>query len=446
MIPAVQHALVLGLGASGAAAAALLRREGSRVTAWEARPADGAVERWARDGVRVSAGTDEPAPGDADLCVVSPGIPAEHPWIRLARERGLRIVPEFELGWSRFHGRVAAVTGSNGKSTAVKWMAECLAAAGRRALPAGNYGLPVCDAVARAERPEWLVLELSSFQLELAAAFRADIAILLNLTPNHLDRHPDLEAYARAKARLFARVGDADVCLAPRAWLPRMRAAASGRGRWFSFGPSAEDDYRWRPGGILHGGAPMLDIAGSPFDNAVLGPHAAAVAGGLHAGGLPLDAAAGAAKRFRPLPHRMEEVATVRGVRYVNDSKATTLAALRAGIQMAGAPVRLIAGGLLKEAELDCVKEMLALRVRGLYLIGKSANAMAGRWSGCAPIRLSETLERAVGEASADAQAGEVVLLSPGCASFDQFRNYEERGEQFRRMALLLAGQSNKQT
>ena len=446
MIPVAQHALVLGLGTSGAAAARLLRREGSRVTVWEARPDAQDGDRWAREGVRVSTGVDESAPGDVDLCVVSPGIRVDHPWLRQARERGVRLVPEFELGWSRYRGRVAAITGTNGKSTSTKWLAECLCAEGFYAVPAGNYGLPVCEAVAQAKQPDWLVLELSSFQLELAALFRADISILLNLSPNHLDRHPDMEAYVRAKARLFQRVTMTDICLAPRAWASRMMAAASARGRWLRFGGEPEDDYRWVPGRIQHAGTTLVDIAGSYFDNAVLGPNAAAVIGGLHASGVPLGKLSDLARRFHSLPHRMEEIATIRGVRFVNDSKATTLTALQAGVQMAGAPVRLIAGGLLKETDLNCVKEMLALRVRGLYLIGKSAEVMANRWSVVVPARVSGTLEQAVRDAAGDARAGEVVLLSPGCASFDQFRNYEERGERFRQVISLLAGQSEKQT
>ncbi len=438
-----RHALVLGLGSSGESAARLLRSEGARVTVFDEKPDATRVRGLEEIGaVLVGDASAQVIPADIDLCVISPGVSLEHRWVAAARARGLAPVPEFELGWSRFRGRVAAVTGSNGKSTAVKWMAELLENAGFRAAPVGNYGVPVCRAVQERVDLDWMVMELSSFQLEAAQRFRADVNILLNLSPNHLDRHSSFDAYANAKSHLFAQVGERDVCLTPRAWQGRMRAASGGRGAWRCFGLEPGADYSWRAGAVFYGETELVDLRGSPFDNRITGVNAAAVVGGLHASGISLDGADRVARSFATLPNRMELVLESCGVRFINDSKGTTLAAVAAALEMAGRPTHLIAGGLLKESDLNGVKEMLALRAREVYLIGKAAEKMAKAWSDTVSCRVSETLERAMREAWQNARPGDAILLSPGCASFDQFRNYEERGEHFRRMARALAGES----
>ena len=440
----VRHALVLGLGESGSSAANLLLREGARVTILDQRMTPAVAEDWEHQGAHaVLAAPDAAIPDDADLCVVSPGIPVEHPWLASARARGMPVVPEFELGWSRFKGRVAAITGTNGKSTMVKWLAESLAASGYRAAPAGNYGPSVSRVVCEQPDLDWLVIEASSFQLETARYFRADLSVLLNIAPNHLDRHPSMEAYVDAKARLFAQVRGRDVCVAPAVWRTRMQAASGGRGAWHTFGCAATDDYRWEDGRVWHRADAVLDTRGTFLDNPILGPHAAAVAGALHAAGVPLDGAGAAARAFRPLPHRMEPVAEAGGIRFVNDSKATTLTALRAALEMAGGPVRLIAGGLLKETDLNCVKEMLALHARGVYLVGKAAEKMSSQWADAVACEVCGELEKAVTAAWRAARPGDVILLSPGCASFDQFANFEQRGDEFRRIAKALAGERN---
>lgn len=434
--------LVLGLGASGEDAARLLRSEGVCVTVFDETPSGERVKALAALGVTVvAAAKDHPIPSDVDLCVISPGIPLDHAWPTAVRERGIRIVPEFELGWSRLSGRVAAITGSNGKSTMAKWMAESLQAAGFSATVCGNYGPPVCRVAMEQGALDWTVIEVSSFQLEAAHQFRAEIGILLNVSPNHLDRHGSTEAYARAKLRLFSQALESDVCLAPTEWVSRAQAEYPAHGRWFTFGLKAGDAYYWREGRIGHQREPILDLRGTYFDNPVIGCNAAAVAGGLHAAGIPLEGAARAARAFTPLPHRMELVAEAKGIRFINDSKATTLAAVSAGLDMAGGPVRLIAGGLLKENDLSGVKEMLALRASGVYLIGKAAHQMAESWSKVVTCTISGTLEKAVEDACRDAREGDVILLSPGCASFDQFKNFEERGECFRRAANARAGE-----
>ncbi len=432
-----KHALVLGAGSSGRAAARLLRAEGARVTVVDRREDAAARAALERDGAVLQVADETALPaGDFDACVVSPGVPERSAWVAAARARGLVPVSELELGWSRFSGRTIAVTGSNGKSTMVKWLAECLQAAGQRAAPAGNYGPPVCQVVQEQPGLDWLVLEVSSFQLETMEAFRAEAALLLNLVPNHLDRHGDMDTYRAMKARLFARAEPGDHCVAHAPVLAAVRALAGGAGRWAGFGPGG--DYAWRDGAVLRGAEQRLLLRGTLFDNPVLGENAAGAVAVLDGVRIPLEAAGRAAATFQPLPHRMELVGVLDGVRYVNDSKCTTLAAMAAALRMAGPRARLIAGGLLKENDLDVVKETLALQASGVYLIGRASSAMVAAWSGVVPCVLCDGLEEALERARGDARTGETVLLSPGCASFDQFSNYGERGDRFRRWVASL--------
>jgi len=286
------------------------------------------------------------------------------------------------------------------------------------------------------ERPDldWLVLEVSSFQLETAQHFRVDIGILLNLVPNHLNRHGDMATYAALKARLFARAGTDDICLVHEPWLERIRALAGGAGRWFSFGSGERADYRYEKGRVWHEGRLSADVSGTYFGNEVLGQNAAAVVAALACGGVGPPCAEQAARHFIPLPHRMQPVATINGVAFVNDSKATTLAAMAAALQMTTGRVRLIAGGIVKEKDLFFVKEVLAQKAACVYLIGQASKEMTSAWSDVVPCVECGTLNEAVHKARSDARTGETVLLSPACASFDQFRNFEERGERFMRL------------
>lgn len=433
------QALVLGLGVSGRAAAMLLAGEGARVTAVD--EADGDALRAACAGLRaagvdVRPGAGALPPGGFDLAVTSPGLPREHRWLAALRDRGVDPVPEFELGWSRLRSRVIAVTGTNGKSSVVKWMAEALCNAETTAVPCGNYGLPVCAVAARDRQPGWAVLELSSFQLEAAVRFRCEAGVLLNLLPNHLDRHPSFAAYAAAKARLFSRMGERDAAIVPAAELERVRPPGGGAGRWITFGPGGT--FAFRGGRVWNGDAEVADVSGTWFDNEILGQNAAAALAALHAVGIDPRCAVAAARAFTPLPHRMETVAVRGGVRFVNDSKATTLSALSAALRMCGGRVRLIAGGLLKEPPDPIVKEVLAQRAAGVYLIGSATEKLFQAWSDSCPCRRCETLEKAVAAAAAEARPGEVVLLSPGGASFDQFSGYQARGDAFRALVRNL--------
>jgi UDP-N-acetylmuramoylalanine--D-glutamate ligase len=426
---------VLGLGSSGDAAARLLLDHGIRVTvldaaAGAAQDARAAALRAAGAAVRLGAG---PLPGDAfDLCVVSPGLRADDRWVAAARERGVRVWGELELGWRACRSRVLAVTGSNGKSTLVKLCRDALELAGFRADMAGNYGPPLCAAARSAEPPDWLVVEVSSFQLETVEAFRPEAGILLNLNPNHLDRHGTLEIYSRLKARLFSAMGPEQAAIVPFEAPAVIREALPGACRKRTFGVGGEADAAYGDGVVRVRGAGEYDLQGTPFGNAVMGLTAAAAMAAAHACGLDPACVAQAARAFQRLPHRMEPVAAIRGVRFIDDSKATNLAALEAGLEMAGGPVRLIAGGMLKEHDLSATKKRLVNRVRGVYIIGKSAQEMASAWQDAVPCSICRDLNEAVHGAWKEAHTGEVVLLSPGCASFDQFLSFEDRGEQFK--------------
>ena len=446
MMKSIRQAMVLGLGVSGTAAAMLLRREGAEVVAVDAADSPAIRARMQplhEAGIRVCLGISALPDGTPDVAVVSPGVPADSPWLAELHRRDVDVLPEFELGWRRRgRARVLAVTGSVGKSTLVKWLSESLLEAGHRAAPAGNYGPAVSCVVSEDPDLDWLVLELSSFQLELARAFRADIAILLNLYAHHLDRHRDLETYAAAKAQLFAHARKEDVGIVPVSWLDRRMRDAGGCGRWLTFGPESAADFRVESGRVWRGGGQLVDLRGTYFDNDVLGPAAAAAAAALTAVNVEPAALERAARAFRPLPHRMEWIADVEGVRFINDSKATSLEALAAGLKQAGRPVRLLAGGLWKKSELGSVKDILAKHARGVYGFGQAGVAMCGAWAGTVPCRECGTLVEAARQARLDAQPGEVILLSPGCASFDQFENFEERGRCFVAWVQNLQGRN----
>jgi UDP-N-acetylmuramoylalanine--D-glutamate ligase len=443
-------ALVLGLGQSGRAAARLLAAEGARVVAVDgAAGADleRAAARLEADGVRVILGCRKLPAAAVDVGVVSPGIPADAPWVRELEGRGIAVISELELAARRCRCPLLAVTGSSGKSTLVKLCSDALRTAGKRVVPAANYGRPLSDLVRASGKLDWVVAEVSSFQLEKVVTFRPRVGVFLNLHPNHLDRHRTMAEYARAKARLFSRMGAGDVAAVLDANARAVRRAASRRAgdappRWVTFGLSEEADYHYSEGAVRFGAASSggrgISVAGTMFANDVMGITAAAAVAAVAACGEDPACVAAAARRFAPLPHRMQEIGRVGGVRFVDDSKATTLSALAAGVQMTGGPVRLIAGGRLKERALSFVQQVLAKQVRTVYLIGEAADRLAEAWGGAVHCSRCGTLERATREAGREAEAGDTVLLSPGCASFDQFDGYEERGKRFARIVRSI--------
>ena len=413
-------ALVVGCGRSGRAAEAMLRSEGCTVFSicQETTP------NYSYEGIHF----------DPDVAIVSPGFSLEHPWITDLVARGIPLLSELELGWSRRHCPVIAVTGSNGKSTVVKWIVEALAKAGKTAVPCGNYGFPVCAAAMLSEVPDWLVIEVSSFQLETVREFRPEIGLLLNVLPNHLDRHGSLEAYRDMKLRLFANMRESDTAILPYEFFQGLekperffpnpgKKGSMGRK---TFGAEPGADFCFSSGKVGD-----VDLTGTRFDNPVLGLAGSAVAAVCSACGVPARAMEEAARDFIPLPHRTALVAEIDGVRYVDDSKATNLAAMCAAVEMCPGKVHLIAGGRAKEHDFSLAKDLLAQRVSRLYLIGEASGAMQAAWGDAVRCDSCGTLQAAVTAARKQAKPGETVLLSPACTSFDQFRDFNERGECF---------------
>jgi len=414
-------ALILGCGRSGRAAERLLRTEGTTVIVLAEESA----------GLPELIQVLEETP--FDICIVSPGFALSHPWLSAVHEAGVPLLSELELGWSRHRGKTVALTGSNGKSTAVKWICEMLQLAGLKAAIGGNYGIPACEVVLENPDLDWLVLEVSSFQLETVQEFHAEVSVLLNVLPNHLNRHETMEIYRRTKARIFGSSQSGDMCLVPVDLLSQLEQDMDGAVReWTTFGASQEAEYFYQDGRVFHDGKPVLDLSGTLFDSPVLGGcTGAAVAAVAQACGIPYSMATKAARCFEPLPHRLQQVGEIGGVAYVNDSKATNLAAMAVGLEACGKNIHLIAGGVPKESDYTFIKEILAERVRRIYLVGQVSRAMYQAWNGVCLCVECGTLETAFNTAQNAAKSGETILLSPGCASFDQFHGFEERGACF---------------
>jgi len=439
------RALVLGAGLSGEAAARLVLARGGQaclVDAGEEEKMAAVADRVRRAGGRADFGVTALPEEPFDVCVTSPGFSMNHPWIEACRDRGVPVISELELGGVYWPGKILAVTGSKGKSSLVKFCSDAFNGAGVSASPAGNYGVPLSRLVLEQPALAWAVTEVSSFQMEHTATFSPDIAVLLNLQADHLDRHADMEEYKGLKLRLFEAMRAGSVALLPAGLDSGGHIPGGVRCR--RFGADAGCDWAYVDHaviGMLDGFLCKIEVAGSWFDNPILGLAAAAGAAALRYAGLTDDQIENGLAAFEPLAHRMQLVGeSNKGVRFVDDSKATSLAATAAALQMARGPVRLIAGGLLKENDLESVKELLTQTAKKVYLIGRCAGQMAQAWGAFVPCEECGTLECAVASAVREAQPGETVLLSPGTASFDQFSSYRERGERFTAQVRAVAG------
>ena len=391
---------MLGLARSGRAASAALEARGVEVVAADRTLGnDGDVTLL--DGV--------------DALVKSPGVPSGAPLVAAARERGVPVWSEIELASRLLPNPILGVTGTNGKTTTTELLGVMLGAR-----TAGNVGTALSELVDGVPAGDWIVCELSSFQLEDVDRFRPRVAVLLNLEPDHLDRHGSFEAYRAAKLRIFENQQEDDVAVVPRGFGP-----VPGRGRRVEF--RADDEL--------------------PAEPLIPGAHnrenAAAATAAARAAGVDDGRIAEALRTFPGVEHRLELVAEIGGVRFVNDSKATNTAAARRALTAFGdAPLHLILGGSLKGERFDAfAQEVAAANVTTAYLIGEAAAPLADDLAyASVPFLLSTTLDRAVAGAASAARPGEVVLLSPACASYDQFRDYEHRGEEFRRLVQNLGG------
>jgi len=441
------RALVVGLARSGCAAAKLLVEHGCQVRGVDRRRAE-ELDRAAREleglGVELRFGSTDPNELEGrNLVVVSPGVPLDLPLLTEAERRGIPIAAEIELGFAVALAPIVAVTGTNGKSTTVELLGAIGRAAGRTTEVLGNIGVALSERAESVPEDGLLIVEISSFQLESCTRFHPKVGVLLNVTPDHLDRHGSMERYAGLKARLFQfqtedefrvqPLGDAriELLLRPMKSAPLWFGFAdpTGDGVWLD-GASLRYRFAGRTGSLIR-----RDEAPLP------GPHntenmAAAAAAAL-AVGVPERAIGKALREFRGLPHRLAAVAEIDGVRYVNDSKATNVDALRRALESFTEPVTLIAGGRDKDGDFVSIRPLVMERVRLAVTVGEAAAKIERSWPDV-PHERAVTLEDAVQIARSRTAAGGVVLLSPGCASYDMFRNFEERGARFEAAVLEL--------
>jgi len=443
-----KRVLVVGLGKSGVASALFLKKHGARVTVSDAKPEDqlrSEIPLLLDHGITVETGGhgDRTFRGQ-DLIVVSPGVPVDAPHLVQARALGEPVIGEIELAAQFLPGPIVAITGSNGKTTTTTLAGEILSASGKSTVVGGNIGTPAISLVERATADTWAVLEVSSFQLETVQTFRPRIAVILNITPDHLDRHRTFEAYAGAKARIFENQQSDDfailnkddpacVNLAKRVnaqlfWFSRQKEVQ--RGAWASDGRILFRD--------AAGQQEIMMVADIPLKGAHNVENAlAGVCVGMLAGSRP-ERIREAIRNFKAVEHRLEFVARIRNVDFYNDSKATNVDATIKALESFPANIHLILGGKDKGSDYSVLNDLLRQRVKRVYTIGAAAAKIDSQIKGAADIFYAETLEKAIRRAAQDAQPNDIVLLAPACASFDQFDSYEHRGRVFKDVVKSL--------
>ncbi len=439
-----QKVCVIGLGRSGVAAAELLLQHGAAVTAVDTADSP-ALQQTANaltaKGATCQLGASE-IPDAFDLAVVSPGVRLDLPLVANLRARGVPVWGELELGWQFTECPAIAITGTNGKTTTTELVASLLGQAQRRTVAAGNIGTPLCAVTAQSRALDAVTLEVSSFQLETIADFRPAIGVLLNLAPDHLDRHGSMENYIRAKARLFENQKPFDhaiVQLEALRELEKLNLVPSSKLITFSATDAEADLYLDRSllvSRLPDWAGPLLDLDECPLD----GLHNAenllatlAVGRCLKISVAEMKAALSAS---RAGPHRCEFVTEIEGVRFVNDSKATNVHALCSALRAMPAGdspknIWLIAGGQDKGLDFHAAGPEIAKRVKGAFLIGEAREQIRAAWALFSPCELVANLVKGLAEARRKAVPGDVVLLSPACASFDMFDSYEHRGRAF---------------
>jgi UDP-N-acetylmuramoylalanine--D-glutamate ligase len=448
-----KRALVVGLGKSGVASALFLKSRGARVTVSDSKPASelrNEILLLLEHGITVETGGhgDRTFRGQ-DLIVLSPGVPVDAPQLVQARNLGEPVIGEIELAARFLAGPIVAITGANGKTTTTALAGEIIAAGKFSTLVGGNIGTPAISLVDQAGPATWTVLEVSSFQLETIVEFRPRIAVILNITPDHLDRHKTFVNYVGAKARVFEnqRADDFSILNADEPTTARLSDRTRAQVFWFSRNKEIDKGAFSRGANIYfrdgHSEREIMPLADIPLKGAHnLENVLAGVSVGMLVGCQP-EQIRQAVRNFKAVEHRLEFVAKVAGVDYYNDSKATNVDATMKALEAFPADIpphlHLILGGKDKGSDYTVLADLLRQRVKRVYTIGAAAAKIESQIQGAAEVEHAETLENAVRRASESAVAGDVVILAPACASFDQFQNYEHRGRVFKETVHALA-------
>jgi UDP-N-acetylmuramoylalanine--D-glutamate ligase len=447
-----KRVLVVGLGKSGVASALFLQARGARVTVSDAKPQEQLGQEipvLLDHGIAVeTGGHGERTFRGQDFIVVSPGVPVDSPPLVQARALGESVIGEIELA-SRFLPKtIVAITGSNGKTTTTTLGGEIVAAGGFPVVVGGNIGTPAISLVERTTADTVVVLEVSSFQLETIETFRPKIAVVLNITPDHLDRHRTFAAYADAKARIFEnqQADDFAVLNADDPTCLELAGQARAQVFWFSRRDQIQPGAYVRDGRIFfcnaEGRREVMLVSEIPLKGAhnVENTLAAICVGALM--GCETERIRRAVQDFKAVEHRLEYVATIRGVDYYNDSKATNVDATIKALESFPANIHLIVGGKDKDSDYTLLNDLIRHRVKRVYTIGAAAEKIELQVKSAAEIDRSGTLETALKRSAATAEAGDIVLLAPACASFDQFKNYEHRGRVFKEVVRALAAEA----
>jgi len=444
-----KRVLIVGLAESGKAAAGFLGHRGAIVSATDSQPAEKLATvktELEKQGVACHfGGHPDSLFIEQDMIVPSPGVPWNLPQLEAARCSGVLVMGELEIAAGLLEGRVIGVTGTNGKTTTTALIGHILESAGRRVQIGGNIGRPVLSMVEESTPDTWNVLELSSFQLEAMNSFRSQIAVVLNIKPDHLDRHGTFEAYTAAKERIMRAQenGDQLVLNADDAVCRGFADASKAEVVWFSrtssggdedgtFGAVVQDDWLlWKGERVTETTLPIR--GGHNLENALAAVAATSLAG------IPADEIGRAIQSFRPVEHRLEFVRSIAGVDYYNDSKATNVDATLKALEAFDSGLWVILGGTDKGSDYRTLRNALAGRAKACLLIGAAARKIEQQLDGRVPIHMLGTLERAVEFARRKATPGDTVLLAPACSSFDQFDNYQHRGRVFKELVASLA-------
>lgn len=426
--------VVVGMARSGIAAVRFLIDQGASVRAVDEKPMAEVA------GIRVEP-QDEAAFQDADLVVISPGVPADLDLLKPVRARGIPVIGDLELAAPFLTGNTIGITGSNGKTTTTALTGHILQHAGIPCQVGGNIGTPPIAMVESSHSDQWNVLELSSFQLETIDTFRATIGVCLNVTPDHLDRHHTFESYAAAKGRLFEtqRAGDFAVLNADDATCVAYSKRTRGRTFWFSLERPTTPGAWLENGVVRYGGEIILEAHDIPLRGRHNVENTMAAAIAAHLAGVPLKKIAEAVHTFPGVEHRLELVGEIDGVTYYNDSKATNVDATLKAIDAFPGGLWIILGGKDKDSDYTVLRAPLHEKAKAALLIGAAAKKIEAQIANAAPVMQCGTLAAAIEEAHREAEAGDTVLLAPACASFDQFDNFEHRGRVFKELVHALS-------